>query len=82
MNTKFYCSLRLYSDVDVYCGEDSGVVRTHRLYLAAMSPFLREVLLSDDCAHEDFSLLLPEVSSGEFVFIAMCYTLLLISSSF
>jgi hypothetical protein len=39
---------KLYSDVDVFCGEDSGMVKTHRLVLAALSPFLRDVLASQD----------------------------------
>ena len=57
----------MYSDIEISCGVDSGVVKGHRLLLAAVSPFLREVFLADEfqfCDHQQFSLFLPDVSSG------------------
>jgi hypothetical protein len=57
---------KLYSDVDVYCAEDSGMVKTHRLVLAALSPFLRDVLASQDpyCNGESCLIYLQDVSSS------------------
>jgi hypothetical protein len=57
---------KLYSDVDVYCAEDSGLVKTHRLVLAALSPFLRDVLASQDryCNGESCVVYLQDVSSS------------------
>ena len=53
-----------FSDVDVLCGVDGGVVKTHRIFLSGLSPFLRKVLLSVSfVASEDSFLHLPEVDS-------------------
>ena len=53
-----------FSDVDVVCGVDGGVVRTHRIVLSGLSPFLRMTLLSVNfTAGEDSFLHLPDVDS-------------------
>ena len=57
---------RLFSDVEILCGVDAGVVRSHRMLLASLSPFLRLVLASQDsCLHDESAIFLPDVASGE-----------------
>ena len=48
----------------VFCGEDSGEIRTHKLFLAALSPYLSQVLSAQDSDQDDLALVLPDVSSG------------------
>lgn len=54
---------KLYSDVNVVCGVDGGVVKTHQLILGALSPYLKGILSNEDRFHEDLSLVLPDISS-------------------
>jgi hypothetical protein len=59
-------AFRHYSDVEVCCGLDNVVVHTHRIFLSALSPFLREVLLTQElAAGDDILLHLPDVSSSK-----------------
>lgn len=54
-----------FSDLEIHCGADGGIVKSHRLILASISPFLKHALL-DSCRHEDeavAALILPEVGS-------------------
>ena len=57
---------KAFSDIEIHCGIDGGVVLAHRILLAAISPFLRKTLQSlpaNDA--ESIILLIPDISSED-----------------
>ena len=57
---------KAFSDVEIHCGVDGGVVQAHRLVLAAISPFLRCSLQHLSAYEtEEVVLLIPDVNSED-----------------
>ena len=55
---------KAFSDVEIHCGVDGGVVMAHRILVAAISPFLRVSLQSVDSNEtENITLIIPDISS-------------------
>jgi BTB/POZ domain len=71
VKTRFYFEFRMFCDVDILCGVDGGVVRTHRLFLSGLSQFFCQVFLSDSSdVKEETLVLLPDVDSSKLLFFA------------
>ena len=58
---------KAFSDVEVHCGLDGGVVLAHRIVLASISSFLRRILESSLMkeTEDNSTLIIPDVSSED-----------------
>ena len=57
---------KAFSDIEIHCGIDGGVVLAHRILLASISPFLRNSLQSLPSGEmENITLLIPDISSED-----------------
>ena len=55
---------KAFSDIEIHCGKDGGIVLAHRILLATISPFLKVSMQSLTASDtENTILLIPDVSS-------------------
>jgi len=61
-----YWHTKEFSDVDIICGLDGGIIQSHKIVLAGISPLFKNALQAESefCLHEQCTIMLPGKKSS------------------